>query len=449
MVRKMLAVAIFASASMFSISQAAYAQDDKKLDELQATMQMMMQRIEALEKENASLKSKVTDIDEQRVSSVSPSSVSSIEPAADGATKIPGTDTTIKLGGYIKADFIEDIGTGYGEDFAKFAAIPLDNSSAEKKSSDFHAHARQTRLNLTTTTPTEIGEVKAVAEVDFFGTRGSELATNGHEPQLRLAYGQVGGLMAGQNWSNFFDAAAYPETLDYVGPVGVTIIRQVQLRYSGDINDNGLGYSVSLENPNSDFTNGSADTVVGYERYPDFVGVLTQKQDWGHVSLSGILRDISVKNETTDQSESDIAYALSASSNINLGESDNLKFRAAYGNGLGRYIYDIATSAKGAAYNNGTLDLQDGYAGYAAYQHKWTDDLRSTLMGGYASMDNETALIGNAQNKSIWSGHANLIWQPVKQYKVGVEYMHGERELDNGSDGKLDRVQASFIYNLN
>ncbi len=64
-------------------------------------------------------------------------------------------------------------------------------------------------------------------------------------------------------------------------------------------------------------------------------------------------------------------------------------------------------------------------------------------------IDNATSLVGTTDNETIASGHLNLIWQPLKQYKVGLEYMHGHRELDDGTEGQLDRLQASFIYSLN
>lgn len=423
------------------------------MQELQKQMQTMMSRIEALEAENKSLKNNISDV-EHTVSSVqetvdtrTASSLEGIEPAAGNT--IPGTDTTVKFGGYAKADFIADIGSGFGEDFARFAAIPLDGSAAAQKDSDFHAHARQTRLNVTTNTPTDIGDVKVFAEIDFYGTRGSDLVTNNHAPELRQAYGQVGGLLAGQAWTTFVDLAAWPDSLDFRGIAGTTVMRQTQLRYSDTFGDGGLSYSIALENPNSDFGNGSTDTVSGYERYPDLVGAITKKDDWGHVSLRGVVRDISVENETTGQDENEFGYGLSLTSKLNVGEKDNLKVRAVYGDGIGRYLYDVATSGRAASYNNGELETHKVYGGYAAYQHHWTDTLRSSVMGGYVHMDNATELIGTAQNEEIWSGNVNLIWQPVKKYKVGVEYIHGERQLDDGTEGDLDRVQASFIYSFN
>lgn len=318
-------------------------------------------RVDALEKENQILRSSVSDqvslntlpppppIMSEHVgdtiasvdTELSADDVASIEPAAGGADLMIG-DTRIKFGGYAKADFIYDT-NGYGADFLNFSSVPLDGSAADDRDGDFHAHARQTRLNVSSVTPTSIGDVKAFAEIDFYGTRGSELVTNNHAPELRQAYGQVGGLLAGQAWTNFVDLAAWPDSLDFRGIAGTTVMRQTQLRYSGDFGD-GLSYAVSLENPNSDFRNGGANTVVGDERYPDLVGALTKKGDWGHVSLRGVAREISVQDQTLDRDESEFAYGLSLTSKINVGEKDNFKFRLAHGDGIGRYLYDVATN---------------------------------------------------------------------------------------------------------
>ena len=417
----------------------AHAGSDVTNAQLQQQMQAMMARIDALESENNTLRDNISSVEDSVATGFE-----GIEPAAGGMN-----GTKIKFGGYVKADFMADIGSAYGADFVKHATIPLDNSNEDDQSNEFNAHARQTRLSVTTTTPTDIGDIKVFAEVDFYGSEGSELVTNPHAPELRQAYGQVGGLLAGQTWTNFVDLAAWPDSLDFRGVAGTTVMRQAQIRYSGDVNDQGLGYSVSLENPFSDYTSDSGDTVTGSERYPDLVGALTQKADWGHVSLRGVLRDISVENTTDSTDESELGYGLSLTSKIKVGDKDNFKFRVAYGDGLGRYLYDVATSAKGASYNNDTLETNKVFGGYAAYQHHWTDTLRSNLIGGYVDMDNATNLIGTDNNETIWSSNVNLIWQPVKKYSVGVEYIHADREREDGLEGSLDRVQASFTYKFN
>ena len=106
----------------------------------------------------------------------------------------------------------------------------------------------------------------------------------------------------------------------------------------------------------------------------------------------------------------------------------------------------MANSNNGSTFKNGVLETQKAYGGYVAYQHVWAPEWRTNLIAGYTGIDNNTAITGTAVNKEITSAHANLIWNPDPAYRVGLEYMHGYRELESGVEGDLDRVQASFIY---
>lgn len=84
-----------------------------------------------------------------------------------GPFELPGSDTSIKIGGYVKGDPIYDIGADTGDSFAA-SAIPADGNPGDKRDGRFRAHARQTRINLTTWTPTDYGEVETLIEGDFF-----------------------------------------------------------------------------------------------------------------------------------------------------------------------------------------------------------------------------------------------------------------------------------------
>jgi len=46
------------------------------------------------------------------------------------------------------------------------------------------------------------------------------------------------------------------------------------------------------------------------------------------------------------------------------------------------------------------------------------------------------------------STHANLLWSPILQATLGLEYIYGMRELIDGRSGSLSRVQLSARYNF-
>ena len=40
----------------------------------------------------------------------------------------------------------------------------------------------------------------------------------------------------------------------------------------------------------------------------------------------------------------------------------------------------------------------------------------------------------------------NLIWSPVKNTNVGIEYIYGHRKTEGGASGVLNRFQTSAQY---
>ena len=119
---------------------------------------------------------------------------------------------------------------------------------------------RESRLNVETRTPTAYGEARTFIEFDFAGTNAFSGSGSGGQtsvsdslvPRLRYAYGTLGGFLAGQANSNFDDADANPETLDFGGPAGeagLVRVPQVRYTYAGPY---GSAFSVSAETPETD-----------------------------------------------------------------------------------------------------------------------------------------------------------------------------------------------------
>lgn len=437
--------AILAGSMLMMIPSAGHANSHADLQALKAQIQALTNKVNELEQKQA-----------MPAPAPTPAPVVQLQsnPKLPESITIPGTKTSVKIGGYAKLDTIYDVGN-VGGDFANFAAIPLDGSMPDARDGEFNMHARQTRLNFTTLTETSMGDLKTFVEGDFFGLNGEENVVNGHGFRLRHAYGEFMGIRAGQTWTNFMDMDVYPESLDYIGPVGLTLMRVPQFGY-GDTIDK-FTYRFSFENPSTDAVGASGETVAPAvatynktERVPDFTLATKYADTWGHIGLAGMLREFRAEDAVTLQEDTDMGWGLALSSKINLpflGAKDNLKARVVYGDGIGRYIFD--TRNQGATYNpvSQNIAAQEALGGHVALQHWWTDTLRTNIMGGYADIDTNAVAAATA-NEKIWSAHANLIWQPVPKYTFGLEYMHGERETKGNAEGSLDRIQGSFIYSF-
>jgi len=122
---------------------------------------------------------------------------------------------------------------------------------------------------------------------------------------------------------------------------------------------------------------------------------------------------------------------------------DDFRFVGSAGNGIGRYSNGFFPD--GVVQADGSLHLPRQWLWYAAYRHHWFDGLRSDLVLSGAGESNPAGTPGTT-NKAAQSIHANLIWSPVANSDLGVEYIHATRKTEDGQSGHLNRIQASAKY---
>ena len=364
--------------------------------------------------------------------------------------KLPGTDTSIRIGGYAKLDAIYDFGPGAG-DFVGAGSIPLNGTAAGNRRHIAHLNARESRLNVTTETPSDLGTIRSVIEADFYGSGGTQINSNSAGLRLRHAYVTAGPFLFGQTDSNLTDVRAIAETLDFGGPAGRPFLRQPQARYT--LNSGNHLLALSVENPDSDYVgntaaNTSTPTAVGglpqvnLSHVPDVVGRYAYTFPWGHLSAQGVLRRISVDDGRTRDSV--LGYQLGASGSVQFLAKDRAFFHVLYGDGGQRYFAE--SPGQSANYNGSRLETQKAYGGYAGVQHWWSDTLRSTAVYGYQRIRNDLAVVPATVNKTMQTVNVNFIATLAPSFDVGIEYIYGMRALENGTRGRVDRLQTSAIY---
>jgi len=330
-----------------------------------------------------------------------------------------------------------------GRDFYLPSSIPI---GAADEGVDFDAHIKQSRFIFGTDTDLAGGGLlSSRLEVDLYGSSlGDERATNTYGVQVRHAYIQYRQWLLGQTWSNFMDAAALPETADFIGPTDGTIfVRQPMVRYT-------LGnWSFSAENPETTITPFSGGTRISSDdnNIPDFTAAYTFKFSKGYLRAAGLLRQL--KYQTVGLGAIDDTTqgaALSLAGKINFGPHD-LRFMVTGGDGIGRYV--------GVNFNNdavltasGELEAISGWAAFAAWRQVWNDRLRSTLMVSTSGYDNDVSLTGLAANESSWSWAINTFYSPAAKLDLGLELRYAEREIESGANGSMHRLQAVAKYSF-
>jgi hypothetical protein len=73
--------------------------------------------------------------------------------------------------------------------------------------------------------------------------------------------------------------------------------------------------------------------------------------------------------------------------------------------------------------------------------------LRSTASYSYVNLENRAEMGDYAYNQTHY-GQVNLIWAPTKNFYIGIEYLAGYKDVQNGNSGMDHRVQLSFQYKL-
>ncbi len=152
-----------------------------------------------------------------------------------GGLVISGENVAMKIGGFVKADFIYDFNPIDSTDTFDTTTIPVD--APPRTNSRFHA--RQTRLSFDTHWMASERTVRIFVEGDFF--------SDNDRYRLRHAYGEVGPLLVGQTWTTFTDVAAAPSTLDFEGSVSSVNRRQAQARWTEAIMHEDVTLSLAVE----------------------------------------------------------------------------------------------------------------------------------------------------------------------------------------------------------
>lgn len=347
-------------------------------------------------------------------------------------------------GGFVELDAYLDGGDPVG----LFAFTPSQigtEPAAESKrflqlSPDWRLSLRRTRLSLDAYTPRPAiwQGTRLYLEADFFGKDGA--------PRLRHAYVALPYLLLGRTNSAFKDTDAEPETVDINGPNAIFGSRQQGIRVIVPLGDYRL--ALAAENPGGIITpNGFKLQDDRLRDAIDLAGHLRANESWGHLQLSGVIRNLKVEG-FPGQPDTFRGWGVAFSGKRQIHENDHLVFEVVMGDGIGRYISDLSgTNSEVGLDTLGVLDTQFAHGGYLGYQHHWDDATRSTVYAGFVEVD----LRGGQPADSYRRGSKialNLMRNLSERDLVGLEFMLGKRESFDGQTGSANRLQFLFRHSF-
>ena len=355
--------------------------------------------------------------------------------APPGYWAVPGSDFAFKIGGYVKLDVIHDFDT-IGNPY-KFStqSIEVPGESA----SETTIHARESRINLDLRGPLGSHDLRVFVEGDFFG--------DGNTFELRHAYGQWGGLLAGQTWTTYMDISSRPHTLDFEGPDGEIFVRQPMVRWTQHTGGKN-SFSIAIEDSSPDFTllDGSF-TGEDSTPLPDLAANYRLEGDGRHAQLSGVLRYLDLEGDAGSPDEDDLGWGVALSGKTQLGDPGRrLMGQVSYGEGSAHYNQATRGAGSDAVLEpDGSFTTLPVTTAVAGYEHDWSKQWSSTVAWSFASVDGLDVQATDALDRSQ-SASANIVWQPNAHFLTGFEFLYGERENRDGEKGDAHRIQFSFKF---
>ncbi|MCA1243353.1 porin [Stappia stellulata] len=381
---------------------------------------------------------------------------------------IPGTETCLKIGGGVRAEF------------RMFDVLDNGGSNWDARTDDSTGMRARGYMNFDSRTNTEYGllrtYVAAYITVDNSGGAGLTLDE---------AFIQLGGFVAGRTGS-YFDF--------YTGDNWGSVLNQ-GFSDNGDVNlfaytfqfGNGFSASASVE-VGSDrraniFYNGTqigtravaltgaaSATITGYggDKVPDFVANLRVDQGWGSAQLMGALhhvygRSLNAATMGTGTAATNfpgavpnitgkgkLGYAIGAGATFNLpmiAAGDSFSIQAAYANGAVGYVNANFTGFSDGSYNAaGQLKLSSAWGIGAGFTHFWTPAISTSITANYSQLDQAA---GGADFNEI-NVQGNVGWRPVSGLYVGAELEYRNRDFTAAGAASDDalvgilRVQRTF-----
>jgi len=345
---------------------------------------------------------------------------------------IPGTDTCLKVGGYVRMD----VGINAGGSHSAY--VNGANARDTRETAWYQTRVRGI-VTMDSRTQTEYGTLRAYINAGWELNSG-DANYRGHDQQFFYrAFIQFAGLTVGKTQSFF---GFYANALNYTtlqgggqsdaglnliaytaqfgGGFSATLSLEDNQHHRGgiwDVDENGIVFSA--------IPGGAPPAYGDYggNRWPDIVANLRVDQPWGSAQLAAALHDVQGLYVGPDSfgpsAGSKTGWAVSAGVKLNLpwSQGDQFWVQGTWARGATNYLGlnpFVHTGGQYAMYSGGrfaadrsfaaayTLDglygtdpltgttefeLVEGWSILAALQHYWTPSLRTSIFGHYTALD--------------------------------------------------------------
>ena len=393
---------------------------------------------------------------------------------------MPGTDTCLKVGGWVRAEY------AYGDNGS--FAWGWANGNANNRTTNNSSFRARGYITADAREQTEYGTLRSYIAVGV-NTSDVGLNTAANTFSANRAFIQFAGFTAGiaQSFYDFYSVpassfwGAFPAS-DTGDPGWMVMAYTAQF-------GNGLSASISAEerrmtqiasavgNLGTPYVAGAAITAFpgsyGGFQSPDVVANLRLDQAWGSAQVMGAMHQVnptyySAAGATANGPSDKWGYVVGAGLKLNapmFGPGDYFQAQVNYANGASKYVFQTPNSnwyeADGAnagygvlsdaVYAAGTpgssMDLTTAWGLNAAYDHHWSTQWKTSLYGGYAAVSYNTtanatlcgletgSAAGCDNNWSTYWVGSRTQWNITKNLYVGLDVLYSKLKSANPGTG--------------
>jgi hypothetical protein len=317
--------------------------------------------------------------------------------------------------------------------------------------------ARQSRLGVQGTLPTDHGPVFTKFEFDLYGVGADAGQTT---IRFRHGYGEWNGWLGGQTNTLFMDASIFLNVIDYWGPCGMAFVRNPQLRYTKTMNEN-KSFAIAIEHPSGDVDAGRIPidpdfppllgAITADNKVPDLTAAFRMNTKRGHLQIAGIGRRLGFETVGAPNSSPKghkTAGGVDITATLKVAEKDQIALGGVFGTGLATYMndggMDLAPDGTVANPEAKAVPLQ----GFLVYMdHYWNPKLSSTFGWSRTQVTNTTLQTPDAFQSGDYAS-VNFVCYPTKNVFFGVEGLWGRRTDNNDNSGEDTRIQVSAHYSF-
>ena len=367
---------------------------------------------------------------------------------------IPGTDTCVKLGGYVRAEYQYTP----GKDTISASTGAMQQSNQLQSTTGYETRGR---IDVDARTPTAMGAARTFIRLRGANTSGVRNETITDKAAYGMSDSATTGLTiesAMVQWAGFTfgvapeNYALMPSFMYNANPFAGFPAGMKQIAYTATFGG-GVSATIALED-RKDF--GYDQTAFDrVETAANIVGNVRLDQAWGFAAIHAMIGNNSLNDTATNGAVGTTTYggyAVGATASFKLpmiAAGDQIWVGANYAKGmLGALLSagglsNMSTASDrrllggivrvdtnlvqtgGVVGTSATYDSTTGWNLNAAFTHYWAAQWRSNFSAGYVSLSTPTSTVASTWGSAkMWEVTGGLIYSPVKDLDIGLEVQY-------------------------